>query len=92
MAKKKKKVEITSRLIEEEYLTHNEQEDDELYWTKEAMANALTPYQRKIYVTYLEAGTYAATAKAFKVSTPTAKKYIDKLTDTIINYVNERMK
>lgn len=92
MAKKKKKVEITSRLIEEEYLTHNELEDDEIYWTKEALANALTPYQRKIYITYLENETYAATAKAFKVSTPTAKKYIDKLTDTIINYVNEKMK
>ena len=89
---KKKKVEISTQQIEEEYLIHNEYEDDELYWMKEALKNALTPYQRKIYVTYIEAGTYAATAKAFKVSTPTAKKYIDKLTNIIMDYVFEHLK
>lgn len=89
---KKKKVEISTQQIEEEYLIHNEFEDDELFWLKEGLKNALTPYQRKIYITYIEAGTYAATAKAFKVSTPTAKKYIDKLTGIIMEYVFEHLK
>lgn len=92
MGRKKKKVEISTNLIEEEYLTHNEFEDDEMYWTKEALKEALTPYQRKIYITYLENGTYAATAKAFKVSIPTAKKYVDKLTGQIMDYVFNKIK
>ena len=92
MAKKKKKVEISTKLIEEEYLIHNEYEDDELYWLKESLKNALTPYQRKIYITYIEAGTYAETARLFKVSTPTAKKYCDMLTKKIMDYMCDKMK
>lgn len=92
MAKKKKKVEITTKDIEEEYMLHNDWEDDEMYATKEALKHALTPYQRKIYITYLEAGTYTETAELFKVSTPTAKNYIDRLTEKLIEYVNEYFK
>lgn len=89
---KKKKVEISTKLIEDEYMMHTDWENDEMYWMKEALKEALTPYQRKIYITYLENGTYAATAKAFGVSTPTAKKYIDKLTNKITEYVFEHLK
>lgn len=89
---KKKKPEINGKLIEEEYLMHNEYEDDEMYWLKEALKEALSPIQRKIYITYLEAETYAATAKIFKVSVPTAKKYIDNLTKLITDYVFEHFK
>ena len=64
-------------LIEEEYTGHDPGEDDEVYWIKEALVRALNPLERKIYVTYLERGTYAATAKAFKVSTPTLAKYVN---------------
>lgn len=86
--KKKKNI---SELIEEEYLIHNDQEDDELYWLKEALKNALTPLERKIYITYLENETYAATAKVFKVSVPTVSKYISGLKSKIINYVDEHI-
>lgn len=83
----KKKKDI-SQLIEEEYLMHNDQEDDELYLLKEALKNALTPLERKIYITYLENETYAATAKVFKVSIPTLSKYINGLKTKLIEYVD----
>lgn len=83
----KKKKDI-SQLIEEEYMMHNDQEDDELYLLKEALKNALTPLERKIYITYLENETYAATAKVFKVSIPTLSKYINGLKTKLIEYVD----
>lgn len=89
--KERKKVNI-NQLIEEEYLIHNEEEDDELYWTREALKKALNPLERKIYITYLELGTYAATAKAFKVSIPTVSKYCNNLKHKIMDYVCEHMK
>jgi len=92
MGRKKKKVEVTGKMIEAEYMIHNEYEDDEMYWVKEALSNVLTPYQRKIYLTYLEAGSYTGAARAFNVSVPTAKKYIVKLTQTIMNYVCNKLK
>ena len=88
MAKKK---DISER-IEEEYITHNPEEDDEMYLIKEALKNALTPLERKIYITYLEKGTYADTAKSFKVSTPTLCKYISGLKDKIIDYVDNNIR
>ena len=74
-------------LLEEEYTTHNDREDDEMYWTREALKNELNDVERKIYITYLENETYAATAKLFKVSTPTVCKYIKGLQNRIIDYV-----
>lgn len=83
----KKKIEISSKLIEEEYMIHSPEEDDQMYWTKEALGNALTPLERKIYVTWLELGTYTDTAKAFKVSVPTLQTYVKGLTARIGDYV-----
>ena len=52
MTETKKKIEqIATALIEEEYITHNDDEDDELYWCKEALKQAITPLERKIYIT-----------------------------------------
>lgn len=86
MAKKKEK-KTPIQLIEEEYTEHNPLEDDELFWLKEALTNALNPLERKIFLSYVEAGTYAATAKYFKVSTPTLSKYINTLRMKITQYV-----
>lgn len=83
--KKKPSIE---QLIEEEYLIHNLDEDDEMYWLKEGLKNALNPIERKIYITYLENETYAATARLFKVSTPTVIKYIQNLKGKLIEYVD----
>lgn len=77
-----------SELIEEEYLLHNDQEDDEMYLMKEALKNALTPLERKIYITWIENETYAATAKLFRVSIPTLSKYLANLKTKIIDYVD----
>ena len=87
MAKKKE----ISELIEEEYITHNQEEDDEMWGLKEALVHALNPLERKIYITYLEKETYAATAKAFKVSIPTLAKYINGLKNKIIEYVDNNI-
>ena len=89
MAKKKKNETlpgkgIVSSLLEEEYLIHLDTDDDELYWAKEALKNALTPFQRKIYLTYVHNGTYTSAARAFGVAQPTMRTYIQGL-QTIIN-------
>lgn len=88
--KKKKKPDI-NQLLEEEYLIHNEEEDDEMFLYKEALTKALNPLERKIYITYLEMETYAATAKAFNVSIPTVSKYIGNLKSKIIQYIDEHI-
>ena len=77
-------------MLEMEYMEHLDTDTDELYWTKEAI-KALTPVQRKIYITYLETGTYSKTAEVFKVSQPTVKKYIKGLTTKIREYVCEHL-
>lgn len=86
MAKKQKKKPI--ELIEEEYMIHNEGEDDEMYLLKEAVKNALNPIERKIFLTYVETGTYAEVAKTFKVTAPTVAKYIKALITKITDYVS----
>ena len=79
-----------TRLYEEEYITHNDDEDDEMYWLKESLVKCLTPVERKIYITYLENETYAATAKAFNVSIPTLSNYVNNLKRKIISYVADK--
>lgn len=81
-----------NKLLEEEYLLHNENEDDEMYLLKESLRNALNPIERKIFITYMELGTYVATAKAFKVSIPTVTTYINNLKNKIIEYVDNHFK
>lgn len=87
---KKKKTDISER-IEEEYLIHSPDEDDEMYQLKEALKNALNPLERKIFITYLEQGTYVQTAKTFKVCVPTVSKYINNLKTKIIDYVDNNI-
>ena len=86
----KKKLNI-NQLIEEEYMMHGPDDDDEMYQLKEALKNALNPLERKIFITYLECGTYSATAKLFKVSKPTVSKYVNNLKNKIIEYVDNYM-
>ena len=77
-----------NELIEEEYLEHSPEEDDEMFLLKEALRNVLNPVERKIFITYLEKETYAATAKAFNVSIPTVSRYINGLKNKILDYVD----
>lgn len=89
MEKKKKesRKKIETSPLEREYMEHLETEDDELYWTKECLKNEFTPVQRKIFITYLELGTYKETAELFKVSQPTVQKYIKNLIAIIHEYI-----
>ena len=73
--------------LEAEYMEHLETDTDELYWTKECLKNEFTPVQRKIFIAYLELGTYKATAELFNVSQPTVQKYIRNLIGIIHEYI-----
>lgn len=77
---------INTKLIEKEYMEHLDSDTDEIYWVKEAI-KALSPVQRKIYITWLEQGTYSKTAKIFHVTIPTVREYVKKLTAIIREYV-----
>lgn len=85
-SKKKKERKIVSPL-EEEYMIHQEEDNDELYWAKECIKNEFTPVQRKIFITYMELGNYRLTAEEFKVSQPTVQKYIRNLVSIIHEYI-----
>lgn len=87
---KEKPKELNTKMIEQEYLEHLDSDNDELYWTKEAL-KTLTPVQRKIYITWLEQGTYSETAEVFGVSLPTVQKYVKNLTNKIREYVCEHL-
>ena len=74
--------------MQNEYTQMNElTDDDELFLIKEAIEKKLTKVQRKIYLTYVDEGTYSATAKAFNCSIPTISKYIKRINGLIAQYV-----
>ena len=61
-----------------EYEPNDMEDDDRLLEIKTAIQK-LNTIQRKIFLTYVELGTYAATAREFGVSKPTAKRYINEI-------------
>lgn len=74
-------------IYEEDYLTVDPmKDDDEQLQLKEAILS-LRPVERRIFLTYTEAGTYSETARQFNVSVPTAKRYINEVRDKIINKI-----
>ena len=64
------------------------EDDDRMYKIKDAI-QALRPVERKIFLTYVESGTYSETARQFKVSVPTAKRYIVEIKNKIISKIEE---
>lgn len=62
----------------DEYLPNDIEDDDMMYRVKEAV-DGLNSVQKKIFLTYTELGSYAAVGREFGVSTPTAKKYIERI-------------
>lgn len=54
------------------------QGDDRIYRTKEAL-RILSPAEKKIFLTYVELGTYSAAARVFHVSPPTIRQYVSKV-------------
>lgn len=67
-----------------EYEPDNLIDDDHMLHIKEAV-DTLPFIQKKIFLTYVELGSYAALAREFGVSTPTAKKYIETIREKIYN-------
>lgn len=56
--------------------------DDRLYRAKDSL-NILTPVEKKIFLTYVELGTYSATAREFHVSPPTIRQYVNKVKEKL---------
>lgn len=63
--------------IEEEYRP-NIEDTDEMLNIKEKFFN-LSEAERRIFMVYMDEGTYSGVAKFFGVSCPTAKKYIKRI-------------
>lgn len=70
-------------LIKKDYEI-NDEDDDRLYRIKTALAE-LRPMERKIFLVYTELGSFAAVARQFNVSAPTAKTYINNIKDKILS-------
>lgn len=74
------------KIFEEDYITPNVEDDDEMLLIKEAITK-LNGVQRKIYLSYVVNGTYTATAQEFGVSIPTIKTYINTINGIIRDYI-----
>lgn len=65
-----------------DYKPDTDKDDDHLLHIKEAV-DKLDSLSKLIFLTYCELGSYAALARYYKVSKPTAKKYIQKIREKI---------
>lgn len=74
-------------IYEEEYSPTME-DDDRMYKLKMAI-RSLRPVERKIFLTYVESGTYSETARTFHVSVPTAKRYLLDIKNKLIEMMEE---
>lgn len=70
----------------EEYLTIQDSDDDRMIAIKEEI-RSWSASAKIIWFTYIELGSYAATAREFSVSAPTAKTYVVALRDRIKNRI-----
>lgn len=75
------------QIYDEDYALTME-DDDRMAKIKEAVF-ALNSIQRKIFLTYVEIGTYAGTAKEYGVSVPTIKKYLKKIKENILKHIDD---
>jgi len=71
-----------------EYLPNDLEDDDLMFSIKDAI-NSLNTIQRKIWLTYVELGSYAAVGRAYGVSRPTARKYLLEIKQKIIDKLND---
>lgn len=71
-----------------DYLIDNEEDDDLIKAVKEEV-RSWPPHIQKIWLVYVETGTYAATAREFNVSPPTAKTYITTLRNKIMKKIKD---
>ena len=68
-------------------------DDDTLIVIKEALEK-MRPMAQRLWIDYVECGTFAALARTYNVSAPTAKTYImrlkEKILDALIAYENNK--
>ena len=68
-------------------------DDDTLIVIKEAI-NKMRPMEQRLWIDYVECGTFAALARKYNVSAPTAKTYImrlkEKILDALIAYEDNK--
>ena len=68
-------------------------DDDTLIVIKEAIEK-MRPMEQRLWIDYVECGTFAALARKYNVSAPTAKTYImrlkEKILDALIAYENNK--
>lgn len=79
---------IDYNLIKNDYIPDDWMDDDFMYAIKEAI-NSLTPMERRIWLTYTETGSYAATGREFNVSAPTSGSYVRQVKIKILKLVLE---
>ena len=76
-----------------EYTEIQISDDDTLMVIKEAI-NKMRPIEQRLWIDYVECGTFAALARKYNVSAPTAKTYImrlkEKILDALIAYENNK--
>lgn len=65
-----------------DYEPNADKDDDKMLHIKTAVSK-LNSVQKLIFLTYCELGSYAALARYYKVSKPTAKKYITQIKEKI---------
>ena len=63
-------------------------DDDTLIVIKEAI-NKMRPMEQRLWIDYVECGTFAALARKYNVSAPTAKTYIMRLKEKILDALTE---
>ena len=67
---------------------YNEWEDDDRMWKIKAAIEDLRPVEKQIFMSYVEGGTYVSVAKEYKVSVPTARKYIIQVRNKILEMID----
>lgn len=75
---------IEDIVYQPDYAPNPDKDSDDIYHIKEAVEK-LDSVSKLVFLTYCELGSYAATARFFGVSKPTAKRYIDRIKNHIYN-------
>lgn len=88
MSKNNKTEPLNYDFIKKDY-ENNDNDDDTIRIIKEAI-DKLSPAEKRIWLTYVEYGTFADSAKEFNVSPPTAKSKILKIKNKILEQLNTK--
>ena len=76
------------KIFPDDFIPNDMTDDERIYAIKEAIQE-LRPVERKIFLTYVEGGTYTSVAQTYGVSVPTAKKYILQVINKVLDMIND---